>query len=419
MMYESIPFNWEMLSLVGGAGVLGAGGTWKLAQAIYSENRERIKRARKLDRLLRASNDQCKEKDRIIAENATLIAALKKDLDRTSAEVPNDYQDTTPPRATLEELDKRVARYEELRSALLGEEDEAWRLRELSRPPDFLKRMEDSHTKVVTVINLKGGVAKTTIVANLAIHFGETGKRVLAIDFDYQGSLTRTMVLGARLPLGTELLAAQLLGGTTDGKWLAKEAFDLRSVAPNVKLVTCGQTFDSFEFKLMLKWLLNETEDDIRFRLAALLLSQEVQRKFDLVLIDAPPRLSTGAINALCASHAILVPTILDELSVDAVRNFLQRAAALRELNPALEFAGVIGTITDQTELHDFEKVAQDKAEQALSHWEGRSRLFAHRLRYFRALARAAGRDLGYKEDGGVRAAFSELGQELESQVSI
>ena len=51
----------------------------------------------------------------------------------------------------------------------------------------------------------------------------------------------------------------------------------------------------------MLRWLLGETKDDVRFRLANILLTPEVQDEYDYVLIDAPPRSSTGAINAWSA----------------------------------------------------------------------------------------------------------------------
>lgn len=57
----------------------------------------------------------------------------------------------------------------------------------------------------------------------------------------------------------------------------------------------------------MIQWLLRQTDDDLRYRLARVLLDDDIGKKFDIVLIDAPPRLTTATINALCASTHVLV----------------------------------------------------------------------------------------------------------------
>jgi cellulose biosynthesis protein BcsQ len=428
MAYENIPLNWETLGILGSvfSTAFGAGATvaWAIGHRITSLqlNQWQIKfgLAQQQAQVSEVELEKFKRKmevaqDRFDADKR-LIASLQVDLASALAQKEN-AQTVGSPLQTVEELEARVAKYEALRSALFGAEDEVWKLREPMPPINFRDRMLGSVLRVITVINLKGGVAKTTVVANLAAHFAKRGKKVLVIDFDYQGSLTRMMILGARLQLG-KILADALLDGGIDGKGLIKIARDLGNTLPGVELIPCGQTFDGFEFRLMLKWLLRETEDDIRFRLAKLILSEEVQKAFNLVLIDAPPRLSTGAINALCASHAILVPTVLDGLSADAVGNFLQRADKFRELNPALEFAGVIGTITEQTALTDAEELGLRQARQALPYWHGQSHMFEHRLRHFRALSRTAGKDIGYLRDPGVSRTFDAIGEELAAKLS-
>jgi cellulose biosynthesis protein BcsQ len=427
MAYENVPLNWEILTLLGAVGVTGAGGAWKIAHLIaksqiddwkmkYSRAEGRAETAEteleRLKRKLEVADDRFKEKDR-------LLTTLQADLASAVAQLQNP-QISAQPMKTIEELQARIAKYDELRAALFGAEDEVWKLRDATPPTKFEQRMLDSLIRVITVMNLKGGVAKTTIVASLAAHFAKLGKRVLVIDFDYQGSLTRMMILAARLQLGSSVLAETLLGDGIDGKGFTQIARELGGTLAKVKLITCGQTFDGFEFRLMLKWLLRETEDDIRFRLANLILSDEVQKEFDIVLIDAPPRLSTGAINALFASHAILIPTVLDDLSVDAVRNFLERADKFRDLNPALEFVGVIGTITEASALTPVEKLALQQATLALSQWHGKkSHMFEHHLRHFRDLSRAAGKDVGYLRYDKVAQAFDVLGKELATQVKI
>jgi cellulose biosynthesis protein BcsQ len=423
MAYDNVPLNWEVLSLLGAACTVGAAGAWKIAHSITSAhvNEWQLKfsfaqqrtdtaevECERFRRKLEVTEDRLRNAERLTARLQIDLAGAQ----RANAQAP------ALPLQTMEELEARIARYDALRSALFGAEDEAWKLREPMPPTDFRNRMLGSVPRVVTVINLKGGVGKTTIVANLAAHFARLGKKVLAIDFDYQGSLTRMMILGAHLQLG-KILADTLLDGKIDGKGLIRVARDLDKALPGVKLITCGQTFDGFEFRLMLKWVLQETEDDIRFRLANLILSEDVQKEFNVVLIDAPPRLSAGAINALCASHAILIPTVLDGLSADAVGNFLRRAEKFRELNPALDFAGVIGTITEHSGLTDAEELGLQQARQALSCWHARSHMFDQRVRHFRALSRAAGKDIGYLNDRAVSQTFDALGEELAKLVTI
>ncbi len=59
--------------------------------------------------------------------------------------------------------------------------------------------------KVITFANLKGGVGKTTMTANIAAYLERLGHRVLLIDFDYQGSLSRTVLGAAERPVGASI----------------------------------------------------------------------------------------------------------------------------------------------------------------------------------------------------------------------
>jgi cellulose biosynthesis protein BcsQ len=188
---------------------------------------------------------------------------------------------------------------------------------------------------------------------------------------------------------------------------------------PATQLVTCGPTFEAFEFRLFLRGLIGETHDDVRYRLADLLLSEEVQGAFDIVLIDAPPRSTAGTLNALFAAHALIVPTVLDDLAVDAVGRFLQRCNRYRQFNPALCRAAIVGTLTQNAALTADELTARDSLKMGLGYWEAEAHIIDRNVRHFRALARSAGKEIGYLEDWAVRRVFDELGAELVEKLKL
>src|SRR5439155_20877282 len=89
-------------------------------------------------------------------------------------------------------------------------------------------------------------------------------------------------------------------------------------------LVPANYTFAQLENRLLLEWLLQQDGGlDVRYRLANALLRPEVRQSYAAIVLDMPPRMTLGSINALVASHAFVVPTILDTLSVEAVGQFL------------------------------------------------------------------------------------------------
>lgn len=203
--------------------------------------------------------------------------------------------------------------------------------------------------KVITIGNFKGGVGKTTLSSNLAAYYGTHGSRVLLIDFDYQGSLSFccARMIGARR---NTYSAARLLDHAPNTRALKELALPLdneqnpsRSL-PKVDLFTAFYPLDIQETQQLIDWK-NDPTNDVRYRLRDVLASPDFS-EYDVVIIDAPPRFSTGTINALCASTHLLIPTILDLLSSEAVTYF---ATQLQELKPTvfphLNVVGVVPTM--------------------------------------------------------------------------
>lgn len=197
---------------------------------------------------------------------------------------------------------------------------------------------------------MKGGVGKTTLTANLAAYFDSIGKRVLVIDFDYQGSLSFTMLAQANIALSASVVD-DLISGAADMPSILRGARSLSPAMPRTRLLTCYYEFSDTETHAMIDWIkaLDEGKSplDARFRLTTLLKHDCVQKEFDIVLIDSPPRFTTGAINAFCASTHLLIPTVLDRMSAEAAVYFSRDVAAMRQtLFPNLQLVGVVPSMT-------------------------------------------------------------------------
>src|SRR5690349_19014881 len=181
MAYESIPVNWEMLTLLGGVAVTTAGGAWKVANSIakyrleamqtkYNDEQKRAndEQRRAINAEAEAANlklDQSGSAKRI-ADLLCQIEELQADLQKV---IRNERgtEEADEQLKIIEDLRAKLAKLDKLKEALFGEEDEVWKLRKEQPPEDFARRMRESRPTIITVVNLKGGVGKTTLVAGL------------------------------------------------------------------------------------------------------------------------------------------------------------------------------------------------------------------------------------------------------------
>jgi cellulose biosynthesis protein BcsQ len=142
--------------------------------------------------------------------------------------------------------------------------------------------------------------------------------------------------------------------------------------------------------------------------------------RFDLVLIDAPPRLTAGTVNAFCASTHLLVPTIYDLLSAEAVGTFLNGAEVLKHsLNHGIDLLGVVGMLTyQQGRLSVREENAKRVAmRQVAATWSANNYFFERHIPRKADIAEAAGQDLAYFRDATVKGWFDALGTEIGNRL--
>jgi len=243
------------------------------------------------------------------------------------------------------------SKLELLRASSRGDGSEFW-----SRKVDPLKRLADyerglrNSIPLMLFANQKGGVGKTTLSTNLAAYFASRGERTLIVDLDYQGSATSLLLAQAgqrpdEFPSMIDFLFTDKLNDLWD-------SVAIQTAADNLDYISCWYTFEKLERHLEYAWAAGDTTDDIRYRLARALLSRQVQDTYDRVVIDAPPRMTTGFINGLCASTHLFVPTVVDNVSAVAVGTFASQFKKLRDAtNTVVDFSCVVGTMTAWSEI--------------------------------------------------------------------
>jgi chromosome partitioning protein len=335
-------------------------------------------------------------------------------------------------------------------SAVAPESRGIW-LADSIRPkqPREYRRWLEASVPIIVVANLKGGVGKTTTATNLAAHYAiKKGKRVLIIDLDFQGSCSSSCLSRANRERlleeqaeGNPSKAASLIEGK-DSAWLRSATEDVDGVQ-KARIIPAYYSLASMENRVMVEWLLGKRDYDIRYHLAEVLHSESVQRGYDLIIVDAPPRLTTACVQALCAATHVLIPTVLDELSAEAVAAFADQLRVGQELWPHLRIVGVLGTMTErntvvdgklrETPLNGYENDAHILARDLLS----RALRTANKplsdatvlpMECFTpdksVLGRAAGRGVAYADPGNsqalieVREAFDRLGAELDKRIA-
>jgi len=213
------------------------------------------------------------------------------------------------------------------------------------------KSLADGGRPIITIGNLKGGVGKTTFAVHLAAALARDHK-VLLLDLDYQGSASTLLLRAAgRDDIAVDddrSRASALVQRFTDAAFARRLPIPLGNYAPNLSVVPAYYPLADVEEALMLRWAIGDEPDDIRYYLSEALQSDAFDH--DVVIIDAPPRLTTAMAQSIAASTHVLVPTQLERKSTEAAIYF---AATVRQfisqgVNPEIELLGVVPNMVAQ-----------------------------------------------------------------------
>jgi len=191
--------------------------------------------------------------------------------------------------------------------------------------------------QIISVINQKGGVGKTTTVINLAAGLAQKEKKVLIIDLDPQGNATTGLGL-SNLENSNETIYAVLNGSKSISNVIKKTNYqNLDVVTSNVDLSgleveTAGDSRRAFILKGELTAYLNDFKG-----------------QYDYILIDCPPSLSLLTVMALVSSHSLVVPLQTEFFALEGLTQLMKTIERIKtNLNPDLRIRGILLTMYDK-----------------------------------------------------------------------
>lgn len=184
--------------------------------------------------------------------------------------------------------------------------------------------------KVISLVNQKGGVAKTTTAAALADYFARNDKKTLLVDFDPQGSLTTSFGLADDTDNPQALKFLSLDRGTSEA--------EIHKLTGMLDIITADIGLEKANNVLAAKFgkerFLRRAIDKIAQK-----------EKYDFVILDSNPSFSQLTINVLYASDKVLVPFKPEYNSFKGIMQLFENIAEMKEIQPNLSVLGFVVTM--------------------------------------------------------------------------
>ncbi len=204
------------------------------------------------------------------------------------------------------------------------------------RPP----REGPKRALIIAMCNQKGGVGKTTTTINLGAALAETGRKILLVDFDPQGSLS------VGLGVNPHTLNSSIYNLLLSREFTVDEVIRPTSVE-GMDILPSNIDLSAAEVQLVSEVAREQTLSRVLAK---------VRSQYDLILIDCAPSLGLLTINALTAADKVIVPLECEFFALRGVALLTETISKVQDrLNPDLELLGILGTMFDARTLHSRE----------------------------------------------------------------
>ncbi len=191
--------------------------------------------------------------------------------------------------------------------------------------------------KIISLVNQKGGVGKTTTSINLSACLGKEGKKTLLIDLDPQGNTSIGLGLN-NLDINSDIYDV-LTGNSSIDKAIVKTKYENLSIIPatinlaglDIEFIKKFYENNGFHQNEQLKEVIQPIKDN-----------------YDYIIIDCPPALGILTTNALVASDSLIIPVQCEFFALEGITQLLNSVIMIQsKLNPNLKIEGVLMTMLD------------------------------------------------------------------------
>ena len=204
-------------------------------------------------------------------------------------------------------------------------------------------------TKIISLVNQKGGVGKTTTSINLSASLGKLGKKTLLIDLDPQGNAT------TGLGINKGEIAYSVYDVLTDNCDIKKAI--IKTKFTNLSILPATINLAGIDIELVEK-----AYQDINFQKNNQLKKtlSNIENNYDYIIIDCPPSLGLLTTNALVSSNSVIIPVQCEFFALEGITQLLNTIIMTQtRLNPGLKIEGVLLTLLDSRTVLGLEVVEE------------------------------------------------------------